>query len=331
MTCTITNDDVAPKLTLKKHVVNNDGGTSAASDWSMHVKGGDPIADVAGSPADGTETGTTYTLKAGDYAVSETDGPSGYTQTGISGACDESGDVTLAVGDDVTCTITNDDVAPKLTLKKHVVNNNGGTATAGQWTMHIKAGGNDVVGKSPFAGAEDPGTTRSLNAGSYDVSESGGPSGYTQTSIGGDCSANGSVTLAVGDEKTCTITNDDISPTLTVNKVLVPADDGGKFNLLIDGAAAGTGANVGNGGTTGAVPVNAGSHTVGETAGTGTNLSDYVPVIGGACSANGSVSLAVGENKTCTITNQRLPRLTVVKHDQQRRPGPGERLEHLRF
>ena len=93
--------------------------------------------------------------------------------------------------------------------------------------MHIKAGGNDVVGKSPFAGAEDPGTTRSLNAGSYDVSESGGPSGYTQTSIGGDCSANGSVTLAVGDEKTCTITNDDISPTLTVNKVLVPANDGG--------------------------------------------------------------------------------------------------------
>ena len=57
VTCTITNDDVAPKLTLKKHVVNNDGGTSAASDWSMHVKGGDPIADVAGSPADGTETG----------------------------------------------------------------------------------------------------------------------------------------------------------------------------------------------------------------------------------------------------------------------------------
>ena len=37
-------------------------------------------------------------------------------------------------------------------------------------------------------------------------------------------------------------------------------------------------------------------------------------MIGGACSANGSVSLAVGENKTCTITNQRLPRLTVVKH-----------------
>ena len=101
-------------------MVNDDGGTAAASDWSMHVKGDDADADVTGSPADGTETGTTYTLKAGDYAVSETDGPSGYTQTGISGACDENGDVTLAVGDDVTCTITNDDVAPKLTLKKHV-------------------------------------------------------------------------------------------------------------------------------------------------------------------------------------------------------------------
>ena len=211
----------------------------------MHVKGGDPIADVAaGSPADGTETGDDLHPEGRRLRGQRDRRPERlHLQTGISGACDESGDVTLAVGDDVTCTITNDDVAPKLTLKKHVVNNNGGTATAGQWTMHIKAGGNDVAGSSPFAGAEDPGTTRSLNAGSYDVSESGGLSGYTQTSIGGDCSANGSVTLAVGDEKTRTITNDDISPTLTVNKVLVPADDGGKFNLLIDGAAAGTGAN----------------------------------------------------------------------------------------
>ena len=116
----------------------------------MHVKGGDPIADVAGSPADGTETGTTYTLKAGDYAVSETDGPSGYTQTGISGACDESGDVTLAVGDDVTCTITNDDVALKLTLKKHVVNNDGGTSAASTGPCTSRAADPPTLAAAPL-------------------------------------------------------------------------------------------------------------------------------------------------------------------------------------
>ena len=37
-------------------------------------------------------------------------------------------EVTVALGDDITCTITNDDNAPKLTLNKVVVNDNGGTA-----------------------------------------------------------------------------------------------------------------------------------------------------------------------------------------------------------
>src|SRR5436190_3272881 len=79
--------------------------------------------------------------------------------------------------------------------------------------MHIKSGGSDVTGKSPFAGAESPGTTRTLNAGSYAVSESDGPSGYAAT-ISGDCnSSTGAVTLGPGDNKTCTITNDDFAVT----------------------------------------------------------------------------------------------------------------------
>jgi hypothetical protein len=40
-----------------------------------------------------------------------------------------------------------------------------------------------------------------------------------------------------------------------VTKTLVPSTDTGLFNLQIDGTTAGTGANVGNGGTTGAVIV----------------------------------------------------------------------------
>jgi hypothetical protein len=100
---------------------------------------------------------------------------------------------------------------------------------------------------------------------------------------------------------------------LTVNKVCVPTNDGGKFNLQIDAATAGTGANAACGGTTGTITSTIGSHTVGETAGTSTALTDYVTVISGACASDGSVTLAAGDNKTCTITNSRLPNLTIKK------------------
>jgi uncharacterized repeat protein (TIGR01451 family) len=41
--------------------------------------------------------------------------------------------------------------------------------------------------------------------------------GYTGT-FSGDCDATGSVTLALGDAKTCTLTNDDLAPSLAVQK-----------------------------------------------------------------------------------------------------------------
>ena len=93
---------------------------------------------------------------------------------------------------------------------------------------------------------------------------------------------------------------------LTVIKTLSPSTDPGKFNLLIDAATAGTGANVGNGGTTGAIVKPAGNHIVSETAATGTSLSNYTSVISGTgCAPSGAVTLAAGDNITCTITNTR--------------------------
>ena len=52
-----------------------------------------------------------------------------------------------------TCTITNDNIAPKVKVVKHVITDNGGTATAGDWSLHLKKNGNDVNG-SPKAGSE---------------------------------------------------------------------------------------------------------------------------------------------------------------------------------
>jgi uncharacterized repeat protein (TIGR01451 family) len=105
--------------------------------------------------------------------------------------------------------------------------------------------------------------------------------------------------------------------TLVVNKVVDPSTDAGKFNLRIDGATAGTGANVGNGGSTGAVSVSSGNHTVSETAGTGTNLSNYTSVISGDCNSLGVVNVPAGASKSCTITNTRNTGTVVVHKDVQ--------------
>src|SRR5204862_446728 len=97
---------------------------------------------------------------------------------------------------------------PKLIVINHVINDNGGTATAAGFTM-------SVTGSSPspasFPGAESSGTTVALNAGSYSVSASS-VTGYAQTSASTDCSG----TIAAGETRTCTIVNDDVQPKLIV-------------------------------------------------------------------------------------------------------------------
>lgn len=72
------------------------------------------------------------------------------------------------------------------------------------------------------------------------------------------------------------------------------------FNLRIDGIV--VRAND-NGGSTGFQLVSPDNHTVSETGGTGTPIGSFGTVISGDCAADGTVSLASGDKKTCTITN----------------------------
>ena len=110
---------------------------------------------------------------------------------------------------------------------------------------------------------------------------------------------------------------------VTVNKVVVACNacnglaETGQFNLQIDGATAGTGANVGNGGTTGALPLTSSPapgtpHTIGETAGNNTSMANYSAVytcsdagmsISGDATVPFTVNVVDGANITCTITN----------------------------
>jgi len=138
------------------------------------------------------------------------------------------------------------------------------------------------------------GVQTGFNAGSYTVSETG-PGGYA-SAISGDCAANGSITLALGDVKSCTVTNDDQPGTLTVRKVVVNDSLGigtktaSDFSFSVNGGAPtpfeGDGENV--------LTVAAGAYTVSEPA-----------VAGYGRSYNNCTGLVIpnGGSATCTITN----------------------------
>jgi len=97
---------------------------------------------------------------------------------------------------------------------KQVINDDGRTAVAANFNLHVKTSGSDVAA-SPAPGVESPGTTYTLAAGTYVVSEDAF-AGYT-VSYSGDSDFSGNITLASGDNKTVTITNDDIPFPPSVN------------------------------------------------------------------------------------------------------------------
>jgi uncharacterized repeat protein (TIGR01451 family) len=216
-TCTITNNDNAPSLTLNKIVVNDNGGTALESAWTLTANGG--VAGTLTGPgaAGSTDVVSGSTFKAGTYALSES-GPAGYTASSwtCTGTGTQNGaNITLALGQSAVCSITNNDVAPQLTIIKHVINDEDGSKVAGDFTIDV-TGTN--LSNDLFAGAEAPGTTITLNAGAYSVDEVNN-FGYTKT-LSADCSGS----IEVGQSKTCTITNNDVNvlPTVTVLKSANP-------------------------------------------------------------------------------------------------------------
>ncbi len=186
-TCTITNDDKAGTLIVKKLVINDDGGSKIATDFAFEVDGGSSTSFIQDG-ADTLKGKNTLTVDAGSYSVVETGTPiAGYATT-----YDNCTDVVVASGATETCTITNDDKQATLTLKKTV---SGGTATEADFDPYIDA---DLV---------TWGTPVDLVPGSYTASEIMNVSDYVAGDWGGDCDAQGDVDLALGESLTCTITN----------------------------------------------------------------------------------------------------------------------------
>jgi LPXTG-site transpeptidase (sortase) family protein len=203
-----TNHDIitvpacVPPATLHviKHVI---GGTEVAANFTMIVTG----TNVSSSSFPGSEASTTITLDSGAYNVNEVP-DANYTKTlGLS--C--SGTVTS--GQDITCLITNDYIAPTpIPATLHVIKFvAGGILGPSAFMVHVENASGMDVSNSPLAGAATPGTLYSLPAGNYTVSEDANTS-YAET-FDGFCPG-GNVSLSVGQDLTCTVINTNI-PSLT--------------------------------------------------------------------------------------------------------------------
>ncbi len=200
---------VNPKLTLDNNVIKNNGGSASKSDWTLTATATD-LSLISGAGGVGpTDVAT------GTYALSESVVP-GYASStwSCTGATVVGGSITLALGDTAVCTITNNDIAPSLTLDKKIVNDNGGSAHESDWTL--TATGTTPISGPGAIGLTDVVSPSTFATGTYALSESVGPAGYASSAW--SCVKNSapavdgaSIDLALGDIAVCTITNNDIA------------------------------------------------------------------------------------------------------------------------
>lgn len=280
VTCTITNDDIAPKLTLIKDVVNNNGGNAQPDDFGLEVGGTSVLSGVSNE------------YSANSRLTIDEVGLEGYSFVEITGdeKCPKALGDTLILdeGDDITCTIKNDDIAPTITLIKNVINNNGGSAKPDDFNLTI--GGNLVLSGS--TNPVDANTPIALNETVF--------TGYDFVEISGDKGCpeilGGTVTLDEGQNISCTITNDDQIPHLTVIKTVSGGDMiSSDFKIYVTGDNVSDSSFAGSEtGTT--VSLDAGSYIVSED-----QITGYTPTFSEDCDGD----IALGESKTCTITNTR--------------------------
>ena len=287
------------------------GGDAALADFDLSATGsGMSISGTSGQPAV-----TAAEVLAGTYALDE-DGPTGYLGQGWAciGGSQDGDDITLGVGEEATCTVTNADEPGQIIVVKQVINDDGGVLKPGDFSLTLD--GLAVVS----GGVNNVFTDTSHTATEVDI-----PTGYewvstscvitgTDTPIGDG----GVLTVSEGQSATCTVVNDDLAaPVLTLVKEVV-TDDGGNaqptdWTLTADDG--GDGADLsGPAFVSGNVTAGA-NYALTEDGPDGYTTDGYSCVGDGIVSSDSeSVTLNYEADVTCTIVNDDVPAsITVVK------------------
>ncbi len=303
--CTVKNNDVAPTLTLINHVINDNGGTTEASAWTLEANGED-AGKLEGAGPTVTSDGT---FKAGTYTLSAWGGPSGYTGTAwtCSGGVLNGNEITLTAGQNATCEITHNDMSGTLKIVKH---SDGGWGT---FNFEINGTGRTENRYNVYdlstSEAENPVTSEevTMDAGAYRITEETqeGWNFVSATCTDGDMNAGTSTENGVdvyvesGHNLTCTFENTNHA-VLIVKKVVVNDNGGTKiasdFSFAIDDGEPVSFVVTGENNLTGEgrLALTRGVYTVTET-----------PAAGYETSYDGckNIELGAGESATCTITN----------------------------
>ena len=219
ITCTYTHTAKAV-LTLSKVVVNDDGLSNVASDWTLSATG---PATISGTSGSGTVTNAV--VPVGTYTLSES-GPASYAQTGL--ACtgtadaDPSDGLTLAAGEIATCTFTNDDQQVGQTLSKSAAQltadpDGSGTVTEGDTLTYTVTMTNTGITTLTNVQVQDPGI-------------SPGSATCPSVSTGGTCVLVGTRVVTAGDAtageivNTATVTSTQLPSAYSSNTVTTPVE-----------------------------------------------------------------------------------------------------------
>jgi len=233
--------DSPPTLKLVKTVITDDGGSSVPDDWELFAK----LVDDSIFFENPGGSGVFQIVPENTSLTLSESGPEGYDPGEWScngGIILGPGIITLSLGDRVTCTITNNDIAPTLKLVKVVEDTNGGGAEPNDWILSANGkltGPNSVRNFSTPGGSDE---IKEIFANTiYNLSESGGNLAYTPTNDGKwDCTITFTnartinfpavlgISLGVGDTAICIITNVEDAPSISIE---VPSKIHGKLTV----------------------------------------------------------------------------------------------------
>ncbi len=180
-----------------------------------------------------------------------------------------------------------------LIVYTHVINDNGGTSVAANFTISVGAAANPIP--ATFAGQES-GTSVLVDSGSIISLGVTAPSGYSQTLSG--CGG----VITAGATKTCVVTEDDVPNTAKLTLIAnVKNDNGGTLTpasipLYIDGTLVSLGATM---------TLLPGTHKATSAKATGYATSTWgyqCPLPG-----DGNITLNKGDIKTCVIVYDDIP------------------------
>jgi uncharacterized repeat protein (TIGR01451 family) len=318
VTCEVINEDIAPTVMVHKEVVTDNGGMAQPQDFQM-ILNDDPIAQDA-----------IYELVANEPSVvSEDDSVPGYAPTSVVCESDiadspnnktvtDTGaiDITPMLGENIYCVITNDDVAPGLTVVKELDNGDGGNEEVTDFPLQVNG---DTVASGELIAYEaevDLAITETQQPGWVAKNihcESSDPFSTNNLDIDNpdDSTTLATISLQAGESVVCTITNDDIAPTVAVHKVVATGDKpASEFQMTLDGAP---------------VEQDVASPTFANTPIEVSELDepDY-ELVSVVCTNDADDSPLVhplvldeGQNATCTVTNAlKTATITVVKDVQ---------------